>query len=128
MEVNKMKLSKAQAKVMEKAKRDIDRARSMDYPEWLMDTHDYYRVPKWATDETSPYYNPRLVEHYRKKFDEAVAKEEWKDYWERERNGVVLTRCNSKTLKKLEEYGLIKIIYDSNGESLGIDTVQILNY
>jgi len=122
-----MKLSKAQEKVMEEAKREIDKARSMDYPEWLMDMGDY-KVPEWATDETSPYYNPRLAEHYRKIFDEAVAKEEWKNYWEDNRNGIVLTRCNSKTLKKLEEYGLIKIIYDSNGERIGIDTVQILNY
>jgi len=123
-----MKLSKAQAEVMEEAKKKIDRARSMDYPEWLMATHNYYQVPKWATDETSPSYNPRYAESLRKRFDEAVAKEEWKDYWEMERNGIVLTRCNSRTLKKLEEYGLIKIIYDSNGEHIGIDTVQVLNY
>lgn len=123
-----MKLSKAQEKVMEEAKRKIDRARSMDYPEWLMDVNDYYQVPEWATDETSPYYNPRYAESLRKQFYEAVAKEEMKHYWEDNRNGIVLTRCNSRTLKKLEEYGLIKIIYDSNGEHIGIDTVQVLNY
>lgn len=123
-----MKLSKAQVKVLEQAKKDIDRARSMDYPEWLMDTNSYYQIPEWAEDETSPHYNPRCAEMKRKKFAEAVEREEDKEYWQRERDGIVLTRCNSKTIKKLEEYGLVKIIYDSNGESYGIDTVQILNY
>lgn len=123
-----MKLSKAQAEVLEQAHKDIDKARSMDYPEWLMATNHYYQIPKWAEDETSPHYNPSLVEHLRNKFAEAIEREELKDYWQRERNGIVLTRCNSKTIKKLEEYGLVKIIYDSNGESYGIDTVQILNY
>jgi len=51
-----------------------------------------------------------------------------KKYWEEHRNGIVLTHCNSRTLAKLEEYGLIKIIEDSNGEQFGIDTVQVLNY
>lgn len=123
-----MKLSKSQEKVMEEAKREIDQARSMDYPEWLMVRNSYYQVPKWATDETSPYYNPRYADSLRKQFAEAVAKEEWKHYWEDNRNGIVLTKCNSRTLKKLEECGLIKIIYDSNGEHIGIDTVQVLNY
>lgn len=104
-----MKLSKAQEKVMENAKRQIDEARSMDYPEWLMHGNDYYEDHKDA-------------------WVKAVSEGRFKEYWENNRNGIVLTRCNSRTLAKLEEYGLIKIIEDSKGEQFGVDTVQILNY
>ena len=55
-------------------------------------------------------------------------KEVMKKYWEEHRNGIVLTHCNTKTLQKLESYGLIEIIYDSTGEDFGIDTIKVLNY
>lgn len=104
-----MKLSKAQETVMEDAKRQIDEAQSMDYPEWLKHGNGYY-------------------EDHEDAWNKAVAKCYLKEYWEEHRNGIVLTHCNSRTLAKLEEYGLIKIIEDSKGEQFGIDTVQILNY
>lgn len=103
-----MKLSKAQAEVLEQAHKDIDKARSMDYPEWLMATNHYYQIPEWAMDETSQHYNPELVERLREKFAEAVEREELKDYWQRERNGIVLTHCNSKTIKNLKNMGWLK--------------------
>jgi len=104
-----MKLSKAQEKVMEDAKKQIDEARSMDYPEWLKHGNGYY-------------------EDHEDAWNKAVAKCYLKKYWEEHRNGIALTHCNSRTLAKLEEYGLVKIIEDSKGEQFGIDTVQILNY
>lgn len=123
-----MKLSKAQAEVIENAHMTIDKARNMDYPEWLMDTEHYYQIPKWMIDETSPYYNPKGAERIRKEFEEAVEREEMKDYWQAYRDGKVLTHCNSKTLCKLESLGLIEIIYDSNGESYGLDWIKVLYY
>ena len=115
-----MKLSKAQTEVMERAKKDIDKARAMDYPEWLRETDHYFQVPKWADGELKEY----IDERWRK----AVEEEYHKKYWEDERNGIVLTHCNSRTLAKLEQLGLIEIIEDSNGQTFGIDTVKVLNY
>ena len=104
-----MKLSKAQANVMMKAKKDIDMARSMDYAEWLKETESYFQ-----THEES--------------YQKAVAEEYLKEYWEDGRKGIVLVSCNSRTLSRLEEMGLIEIVYDSNGETFGIDTIKVLNY
>lgn len=123
-----MKLSKAQAQILEYAHKVIDEARDMEYPDWLYSKNHYYQIPKWMTDETSPYYNPEGAEFRRKQFEEAVAREEMKDYWQAYRDGKVLTHCNSKTLVKLESLGLIEIIYDSNGEYYGLDWIRVLNY
>lgn len=115
-----MKLSKAQQAVMDEAKKDIDIARSLDYPEWLKKTNSYYQVPSTASDD--------YKEMIEQKFIEAVDNGELKEYWERAINGIVLTHCNSRTLAKLQEYGLIEIIRDSSGETFGIDTIKVLNY
>lgn len=104
-----MKLSNAQEKVMMKAKKDIDMARSMEYAEWLKETHSFYQTHEDA---------------YQKAMSEGYLKE----YWEDGRKGIVLASCNSRTLAKLEEMGLIEIVYDSNGETFGIDTIKVLNY
>lgn len=108
-----MKLSKAQAKIIEDAHRDIDRARAMTYPEWLKEANSFYQAPS---------------EYARKCYEEAVKREELKGYWEREKNGIVLTHCNSKSLYKLESLGLIEIVVDSKGESYGLDWIKVLNY
>lgn len=113
-----MKLSKAQTEVMNKAKKDIDLARSLDYPEWLRTTHSYYQIPNWADEE--------LKEHIDNRWKKAVDEKYLYEYWENARNSIVLTSCNTRTLKKLESYGLIEIIYDSTGELGGIDTVKVL--
>jgi hypothetical protein len=103
------KLSKAQQEVMDHAKRKIDKARSMDYPTWLKASDSYY-------------------DYHEKQWKKAVEEGYLKEYWEDARNGIVLTHCNSKTLWKLEEFGLIEIIEDSTGDRCGIDTVKVLNY
>lgn len=101
-----MKLSNAQQKVISAAQADIDLARQNEYREWFM-----------ITQASST----RNVEE---KINEGYLKE----YWEQKRKAIVLTHCSSKTLAKLEEYGLIKIIKDSNGQNYGIDVIQLLNY
>ncbi len=115
-----MKLSKAQAAVMEKAKKDIDEARNLDYSEWLRETESYFQVPFWADEETTKLVNQR--------WQKAVNDKYLYEYWEAKRNAVVLTHCNTKTLQKLEKLGLIEILEDSTGECYGIDTVKVLNY
>lgn len=104
-----MKLSKAQQEVLDKARKDIDIARQYDYPEW-------YRITQTWCRESAVEKN--------------IANGELKDFWEAERCGEVLTHCNSKTLEKLQELGLIEIRHDSKEDrcSYGIDTIKVLNY
>lgn len=100
-----MKLSKAQQEVLNQAKKDIDLARKFDnHIDWLISR-----------------YGEHLAERMSKR-------PIWEKSWEEEKNGIVSTSCNSKTLKVLERNGLIEIIRDSNGERFGLDTIKVLNY
>lgn len=101
------KLSAAQQKVLDDAKREVDQARELDYPEWLRATSKSIRADA---------------------IDRMIAEGYLKEYWEAHRRGEVLTHCNSKTLYKLAEYGLVEIIEDSTGQDYGIDTIKVLNY
>ena len=103
------KLTNAQQNVLDKAKADIDLARNLGYAEWILETHKSFQ---------------------KKYIDEAIETESLKHYWEDHRNGIVLTHCNSKTLEKLESFGLIEIIHDSKNDKTGygIDEIKVLNY
>lgn len=108
-----MKLSKAQAEVLEEAKRKIDEARQYE-------TYEEYYVksePEWRRKDPEEYKtkHPDVWEYYKKN-------------WENRRNGIVLTQCNSRTIRKLEKLGLIEIIEDSCGQYVGVDTIKVLNY
>lgn len=111
-----MKLSKAQQAVMDQAKSNIDFARNNTYYTWIR-KHFYSRE---MTDEEIQ----EMIERDKKAFGyEYEAKR-----FEEERNGITLAQCNSRTLYKLQEYGLIEIIEDSKGHTYGIDTIKVLNY
>ena len=116
-----IKLTKAQQTVMDQAHKEIDLARSLDYTEWL-------KATEFRRDFEFAERHPEFKDSIEKNFEEAVRKEKYKHYWEAERRGEVLTHCNSKTLLKLEEMGLIEIIRISTGTAYGIDEVKILNY
>lgn len=102
-----IKLTPAQQKVMNEAYKDIDLARNNSYEAWVRKT------VRGMTDEY---------------IEEAIWTGNRRDWYEDRKNGRVLTHCNTKTLRKLEEMGLIKIIEDSTGSTWGIDTVKVLNY
>lgn len=113
-----MKLSNAQMRVLETAKKEIDEARTCEtFDEYF----DNYMVKSGSyncccnTAEKLKAFNPDSYEHKC-------------HYWENLKNGIVLTMCNSKTLYRLQELNLIEIIKDSCGEHCGIDRVKILNY
>ena len=95
------KLSAAQEKVLRDAKANIDKARNQTFEEWLPMPMDRY--------------SPEKLEW-------------WKDQYERERSGIALAYCNTKTIKKLESLGLIEIVYDSTGETFGLDEIKVLGY
>lgn len=125
-----MKLSKAQQKVMDNAKAQIDFARTHTLIEWAeVETHTTRDVVERMVKNARAYGT--TPEKMRKSLEERVADyaERFKGNYEAERRGEVLTHCNSKTLEKLEKLGLIEIIFDSKGcSSYGIDRIRVLNY
>lgn len=124
-----MKLSKAQEAVMNQAKEKIDYARSHTLREWAQKkTH---HTDEDIERQVANAYKHRCTEEEMRKYceeDIVGYMEKYGKYYEDERNGVVLTNCNSRTLVKLETMGLIEIIQDSNGTTYGIDTIKVLNY
>lgn len=112
-----MKLSKVQKELMNKMREWIDRAREFE-------TYDEYFEKYEAPHKQSAYDTP---EKYKSK-----SPDDWKWYeetWQKKRNGIVYIHCNSRTLYKLQEFGLIELIHDSkNDGGCGIDTVKVLNY
>ena len=99
-----MKLSKTQEKVLNELKEDIDVARNNSYEDWM-----------WATNKGT---RTDYIEKW-------IKEENFKDYWEKYRKGIVLALANTKTLEKLEKEGLIKII-EVGGKMP--DWVEVLNY
>lgn len=111
-----MKISLAQEKILNQAKEQIDTARKYN-------NYDEYFISEKSQNCNNGYNTP---EKYKAKDIEKWNKDI--KYWEQKRNAIVLTSCNTKSLLKLEYLGLIKIIYNSNNQSYGIDRIKILNY
>ena len=115
-----MKLTAAQQKIMDQAKADITFART-------------HTLIEWATEVSGWTDNRRLanLKAYRADaetlMNEEIARyaETYSAYYEREKEGIVLTQCNSRTLKKLECIGMIEIIKDGRSH---IDTIKVLNF
>lgn len=101
------KLSNAQAKVLEHAKKDIDAARSMNFYDWMRTS-----FRGCTNDEID---NMGYVEWYR-------------EYYEQNKNGIAHTHCNGKTIEKLQKLGLIEIIYNGTNKTQSFDTIKVLNY
>ena len=124
-----MKLTKAQDKIMTEAKSKIDFARTHTLREWAQKATGYTdEVIERMVSHSEDYRS--TPEKMRASLEDRISHyaDEYRDSYYRDREGSVLIHCNSKSLKKLEEYGLIEIIYDSTGSSFGIDTIKVLNY
>ena len=104
------KLSNAQAKVLERAKKDIDDARSMNFYDWMRKTS--YRHRDMTDDEIE---NIDGVEWY-------------KEYYEQNKNGIAHTHCNGKTIEKLQKLGLVEILYNGTNKVYSYDHIKVLNY
>ena len=98
------KLSSAQSRVIEEAKKDIDRARSIDFKEWCGYRYNFIMSDAYSLNLYTDFYNKAKA------------------------GTVLIQNVNSRTLVKLEQLGLIKIEYDSNGTHSGIDEITLLNY
>lgn len=119
-----MKLSKAQQQVMDHLKEQIDYARNNDYMHFVGKCIGKNLETNWDEHPNPHLTNESILETVK----ERAEGEYWKDAYEERKNGIALVTCNSRTLYKLVEYGLIEIVEDSNGESYGIDKVKVLNY
>lgn len=109
------KLSKAQQKVLDKAKKDIDEARSKSF-------YDWFKEHSWSG--FSDYSDEEIEEHLNKKDKNNF----WKSLYNDNKNGIAHTHCNGKTIYKLESLGLIEIIRDGTNKVYGYDFVKVLGY
>lgn len=125
-----MRLSKAQAKVLEYAKTTIDFARTHSPREWAEKqtgiTPDY--VQRAVEADKYHHGRERLIQMYEDRVQSYMKR--FGKYYEANKRGVVLcgSATNSRTLRKLADLGLIAILHDSCGERIGIDEIQVLNY
>lgn len=132
-----MKLTKAQAQVIDRAKSDIDYARTHDFIHWIakhvtaldLDT-DWDAHPNAylsnaqalqdALDVAEKDNFPTVIDGF-----EIFPAGYWKMKYEGEKNGVTITIASSNTLRALQRLGLIEIIKDAGR---GVDTIRLLNY
>lgn len=124
-----MKLTKAQDEIMTRAKGKIDFARAHTPTEWAQKKKGYNAESIERMIRNCGLYR-QTPEGMRASIEQEIQRyaDEYIEYYHEEQNGIVSITCNSKPLKKLEEYGLIEIIYDSTGTSFGLDTIKVLNY
>lgn len=104
------KLSNAQAKVLERAKKDIDDARSMNFYDWFRN-----RVLS-SSARTDEEIDKRDKDGF------------FRGLYEDNKNGIAHTYCNGRTIEKLEKLGLIEIIYNGTNKRYPFDHVKVLNY
>ena len=124
------KLSKAQQKVMDDAKAKIDFARTHTLREWAQKkTRNTEEKIAWRVERCANY--GCTAEEMRQGLEKEIS-DYMKNYskcYENEKNAIVYTsEVNSRTLEKLESFGMIEIIYDSKGQTFGIDTIKVVNY
>lgn len=132
-----MKLTKAQAKVMEGAKHEIDYARTHDFIHWVArhftqcdletdwDSHpnQYLSNAKALQDAleiVAKDSKPTVIDGF-----EIFPANHLREKYESEKLGETLTITSSNTLRALERMGLIQIIKDAGR---GVDHIRILNY
>lgn len=120
------KLSAAQKKVMEEAVRKIDYARSCE-DIWDYAIRNYVCIIQGtATEKEKKELREKEMARYRER---SLSTDGLAVSWEKAKSGFVhICRVNSRTLYKLEELGLIEILYDSKGSFIGLDDIKVLNY
>ena len=126
-----MKLSKAQAKVMEEAMGKIEFARSVSFHDWVR-KNVLFRIGENRSFEFPSDKTDEEIDTLFKIADKVGGRYDRREFYEKRYsdivNGIVDTyRVSSTTLRKLEALGLIEIIKDSCGEPYGSDTIKVLN-
>lgn len=106
-----MKLSKVQEAVLNEAKTEVNKFRQYGSLDKYLETQMDW-IEQGGTEED----RESRKEYCERVYNEAV-------------NGIAkIWRCNSKTIRKLEELGLIEILFDSAGIRAGMDKIKVLGY
>lgn len=108
-----VRLSNYQKKVLDEAKKQIDRARNCK------------SIYEYLTEVQ--HLNNRIINIL--KNDEPETLQMYTDTWNNKKNAIVNVNSNIKTIQKLEQLGYIKVIkICDNRSNIVIDTIQVLNY
>ena len=118
---------------MERAKERIDYARTHDFLHWTAKmVMGRCLETDWDAHPNKYLTNKSVLENAEKAVKEDAENKVLPNFhrngYEEAKNGVVITSCNSRTLWKLKEMGLIEILRDSTGETYGIDKIKVLDY
>lgn len=110
-----MKMTKAQQKVYDEICKEITESQECDtFAEYFEKHISPTMFDSLKTLEKYKAFNPMGYKVLNRRWQEA-------------KNGIALTHTNSKTLYKLEEYGLIEILHDSkNDRGYAVDRVRLI--
>lgn len=108
------KLSNYQQKTLDDAKHQIDNARACET------VYEYVIKHAGSLQDRFKYHlddYPELLSKYTK-------------WWNEHKSGIVLVNSNIRTIQKLEQLGLIKVVKVEEGRHTGyvLDRIQVLNY
>lgn len=122
-----MRLSKVQQDIMDSSMEKIAFARTHSIDEWAL--RALYRTESMEECiqmyiATYGYSRDEAVKRVKK--DTAKYIDDFKGFYDREKQGIVLTRCSGRTLKRLESLGLIEILRDATHIDGGIDVIKVL--
>lgn len=108
-----VRLSNYQKKVLDEAKKQIDRARNCK------------SIYEYLTEVQ--HLNNRIINILKNEEPETL--QMYTDAWNNKKNAIVNVNSNIKTIQKLEQLGYIKVIeICDNRSNIVIDTIQVLNY
>ena len=122
------KISKTQAESIQHLKDQIDYARTHDVVHWISKVRGYDLDLDWDTHPNEYLTNEGLLKAAMKMVADDDSRDgRWRKEYEKRKNGIALTHCNSRTLYALEKLGMVDSIYDSKHGGT-IDSVKLLNY
>lgn len=108
-----VRLSNYQKKVLDEAKKQIDRARNCK------------SIYEYLTEVL--HFNDRIINILKNENQETL--QMYTDAWNNKKNAIVNVNSNIKTIQKLEQLGYIKVVeICDNRSNIVIDTIQVLNY
>lgn len=108
-----VRLSNYQKKVLDEAKKQIDRARNCK------------SIYEYLTEVQ--HLNNGIINILKNNEPETL--QMYTDTWNNKKNAIVNVNSNIKTIQKLEQLGYIKVIkICDNRSNIVIDTIQVLNY
>ena len=110
-----MRLTERQTEILEKAKARIDYARANDFYTWYRLRFNCATLSNTEIDEREDKEAKRFP----------TLKDYAKNCYEAEKNGITLVTANTKTIKKLAEFGLITI-EDEGGRYP--DRIKVIGY